>query len=373
VRTYSKAGLVVAAMLLLAGPPAFGGAGVIRTDVVPLSGDVTYSRAAGGSDPALVTYVGYTVTIANDSINTVNNIRFTATTRITDPAETATFDSADGASCVTTANPATAPNPGLNDGTSIECTIGQLKAGGSFPTFALFFKAPAKVDGNGAGDAVGSDKVSISGITYYAEGTGGLQSPPDNSTNDWPAPDAPIEVTLGTCNPDRIKSALPKSGGTYFTGGAESCSADPFAVSVSVPQYTTFSTVELDESNVSSNVACTSLGNFVQCYAAAVTIPNVVFSSDSGNYLTVLLRVLGSNIKPGTKIKNVLIQYRDDHGDLWNVGDCASPTTPRADNIPCVAERKYYKNKSVSGWTPQLDGAFDFRLLNLKNGSFNLF
>src|SRR5215471_8551842 len=56
------------------------------------------------------------------------------TSVVTDTNEKATFFSADGASCVTT-------NAAL---TAIECTIGQLKAGESFPTFFVFFKAPAK-------------------------------------------------------------------------------------------------------------------------------------------------------------------------------------------------------------------------------------
>lgn len=372
---HAKLGLVLGAALLLAAPSAFAGAGVIKTDVQSLSGDVTYSRVASGSNPALDTYIGYSVAISNEGGNTINNIRFTATTRVTDTAEKATFYSAEGALCAAVRNPLTAMNPGINDGTSIECAIGQLTAGKAFPKFAIFFKAPVKVGDNGLGDNSGSDKVTISGITYYAEGTGGPNSVPDNSTNEWP--ELPIEVTLGTCNPDRVKSALPKSGGTFFTGGAESCASDPFAVSVKVPQYTTYSTVELDESDVSSNINCSSLGNFFKCFSAKVDIPNVVFAETSGKYLTIVLRTLASNIKPGAKISSVLIQYDDGISpNRFLVPQCSGPTTPLTGTDagkPCIAKAVYYKNKSVPGWTPELDGAFEWTLINLRNGSFDLF
>jgi hypothetical protein len=345
---------------------AFAGAGIITTLVEPLSANVTYSTEATVSPtrPALITYVGYRVTVASDptNTNTINNVRFTATTTVTDPAEKATFSSADGASCLTTGA----------DLTSIECTIGQLRAGETFPTFAIFFKTPVKIT-NGVADGDGEDKVKISGISYYAEGTGGLNSPPDNSTNDWPVPPAEIAVVLGTCNPDLVKSAFPKSGGFFFTGGnGPSCATDPFSVSVTVPQAPTYSTVTLDEDDVSANINCASLGNFFKCFGSAVTIPNVVFTASSGSYLTIGLRVEASNIKPGTKIGNVLIQY-DDGSNIHNVGACASPTTPRSDGIPCIAKAVYYKNKSVLGWTPELDGAFAWTLLNLRNGLFNVF
>jgi hypothetical protein len=374
---------------------AFGGAEVITTVVTPLSSDVTYSTDATVSPPrpALVSSVGYTVSIANAGRNTINHVRFTGTTSVTDPDEKATFISADGASCTASA-----------DLTSIECEIGKLRSGESFPTFAVFFKAPVKVTNNGVADRVGKDRVTFSGITYYAEGEHGPKSKPQNSTTLWSA----AAVTLLTSNPTFFKSAMPKSGGSFFTGdGAITTSTDPFAVAVTVPQAPTYSTVELRESDVSENRNCTSPspnhnhnnhnnhnnhsnhspshnqspGRFFNCYRAAITIPNVVFGSTSGNYLTIVLGVHQSNIKPGAKIGDVLIQYRDNADthtynadtNTYNVGLCASPTTPRADGIPCIAKAVHYKNKWVPGWTLELNGSFEFTLLNLKNGSFAMF
>lgn len=86
-----------------------------------------------------------------------------------------------------------------------------------------------------------------------------------------------------------------------------------------------------------------------------------------------MLRVDKSNIRPGSKIERVLIQYEDEGANRHNVGLCASPITPRADGIPCISARKHYKNRQVTGWTPDLDGDFEWALISLRNGRFELF
>jgi hypothetical protein len=386
VRTFGQTqhNTVVALVFLgasLAAPQSFAGAGMMQTVVTPLSGTVTYSLEANGSTSAMPTYVGYEVQISNSGGNTINNIVFTATAAVTDSAEKATFSSADGITCATTVNPSTAPNPGVNDGTSIQCPIGQLKANASYPTFAIFFKAPVKVT-NGIADGDNSDEVTISGVTYFAEGTGGVpNSIPDNSTDNWP--DSPIAVTLGTCNPTNIKSALPKTGGSFFTSSG-ACAADPFSVGVNAPSPPTYTTVELLESDITSELACSSNDNFYTCFKAQVTIPQVVYSANSGKYLTVTLRILASDIKPGTKIGSVLIQYVDDTNPLnpviYNITQptrscptVGGQSVPTFDGIPCLAKSVYYKNKSVPGWTPEIDGAYEWQLLNDKNGGYKAF
>lgn len=380
-RAVSRSLLCVAA--LGSASSAFAGAGIVTTTVTSQSLNITYSTPATTSPAraAMPTYVGYLVVIgsASTNTNTINNVRFTATASVTDLAEKATFWRADGATCNTTVNPPGAASPGINDGTSIECSIGQLRAGETFPTFAVFFKAPEKVDLNGQADTPGTDLVSLSGITYYAEGTGGPNSVPINSTASWPAP-APVK--LGTCNPSEVKSGLPKSGGTFFTGGAAgACPADPFAVSVSAPTPPIFSTVELFESDITAQATCTSKGNFVNCFQAQVTIPEVVYTDTSGPFLTIKLRILAGNIQPGTKIGNVLVEYVDDALNTYPLTSPAVRSCPKVgtkqfptfDGIPCVAKVTYYKNKSVQGWTPELDGAFEWELLNDRNGGYRVF
>ena len=327
--------------------PAFAGAGLLTTVVTPLSANVTY----GDNANALVTYIGYTVTIASDpaNTNTINNIQFTATASATDAAEKPTYFSADGATCTVTSA----------DQTSISCAIGQLRAGEAYPTFAVFFTAPAKIT-NGVADGAGQDAVAFSGITYYAEGTGGLQSPPQNSTASWVASNV---VTLGTTNPTLVRSVVPKNSNLLiFTGnGAVTTSANPFATSVNVPPAATYTTADIALSSI-ADPNCT---NFTSCYLSQITIPGT-FSP----YLTIVLRMDAANIKKGTHIESVVIYYNS-----VPVGDCASPTTPfsgAAAGTPCIAKRIYYKNKGVPGWTADLDGDFEWQILNLKNGGYKV-
>lgn len=335
---------------------AQAGAGVLTTVVTPLSPAVTYSSLATTSParPALNTYIGYAVSIANGGGNTINNISFTGSARATDLDEQVVFSSAEGVSCTTTAG-----------GTSINCTIGQLKAGTAFPTFAVFFKAPVKDAGSPLPDGdpalCGStDCVAFSGITYYAETTGGATSPVDNSVAEWTTG----AVTLGTFNPTLVKSAVQKSGGSLFTGsGGVTSGADPFATSVIVPASTSFTTAEILETPDAIN--CTN--NFTACFRSDITIPGT-FSP----YLTIVLRQDASTILKGTKIDSVLIQYTGPGGTVI-VGDCASPTTPLSNGVPCIAKRTYYKSSRTPGWTPDLDGDFEWTLINLKNGSYKVF
>ena len=332
---------------LLGTTAAFAGAGLVTTVVTPLSTNVTYSDSSN----ALVTYIGYTVAVANDptNTNTINNVRFTATATATDGAEKPTYFAADGATCTTTSA----------DQTSISCAIGQLRAGQAFPTFAVFFKAPAKIT-NGIADGAGQDTVAFSGLTYYAEGTGGVQSPPQNSTVSWTASN---DVTLGTTNPTLVRSVVPKNSSLLiFTGnGAVTTGANPFATSVNVPAAPTYTTADI----ALSPIVDPNCSNFVACYLSQITIPGTFTP-----YLTIVLRMDAANIKKGTRIESVVIYYEG-----VPVGDCASPTTPfggTAAGTPCVAKRTYYKNKGVPGWTADLDGDFEWQILNLKNGGYKV-
>ena len=349
------------AALFGAATSAFAGAGSITTTVTPLQTNVTYSTSAQ------MIYVGYRVAIGNTDGNTINHIRFTASASVTDPAELATFDSAEGATCVTT-NAAK---------TAIECWIGQLPAGVSYPTFAVFFKAPAKIL-IGVADT-GLDYVNLSGDMVYAEGPNG-GNPAPNSVVPWATPLLPVQVLLGTASNTDVRSGVPKAGGTFSTGIAGvSSGGDRFTTSVTVPGAAVFSTAEIIESEFA---ICT---NFNKCWQSDITIEGNVTNSYSP-YLTIVLRQDALNIKPGTKIASVLVRYYYQHpSDVQplppnepvlrssNVGDCADETTPLGPNedgllLPCIAKRVYYKNKSTLDWTPALDGDFEWRIISKKNG-----
>lgn len=353
--SFASAALLSCATLV-APVTALAGAGTLTTTVTPLSPAVTYSALATASParPALDTYIGYSVSVANTGGNTINNISFTGSTLVTDADEKAVFSSAEGATCTASAA-----------GNTINCTIGQLKAGVAFPTFAVFFKSPVKDAASPLPDGIAAncaatDCVGFGGIIYYAETTGGANSVPVNSTLPW----STGTVTLGTFNPTLVKSAVQKSGGNLFTGsGGITSGADPFATSVIVPASTSFTTAEILETPDAIN--CTN--NFTACFRSDITIPGT-FSP----YLTIVLRQDASTILKGAKIESVLVQYTGPGGTVF-VGDCASPTTPRTDGVPCIARRTYYKNSRVPGWTADLDGDFEWTLINLKNGSYKVF
>ena len=242
----------------------------------------------------------------------------------------------------------------------------QLRAGQSADSFAVFFNAPIKdslsplPDGDSS-NCTSTDCVLFSGITYYAEGTGGLaNSTPINSTVAWSAG----PVTLGTSSTSLVRSALEKKGGTLFTGsGGVTTGTDLFTTSVVVPASVSYTSVQLQETPVSTN--CTN--NFSACFRSDITIPGT-FSP----YLSITLRQDASTILKGTKIESVLIQYTG-HGGTVFVGDCASPTTPRLDGVPCIAKRVAYRNSRTPGWTLELDGDFEWTILNIQNGSYAVF
>lgn len=340
--------------------PAWAGAGIMNTTVKRLAENVTYSS----TDSGFVAYIGYEVSVSSapSNTNTINNVVFTGTLSATDPAEKPTFavaywKGAEGA-------PPCTPS---SDGASISCSIGTLRAGVSYPTFALFFKVPAKVEQvppvPPVADAPGTDFLKFSGITYFSE-SGTSQPPVMNSAPTW----GPVNVALGTSFPEAIRSSVPKSGGKFFTGTGISTGIDPFATTVTVPTAAFYTgDASIVELPFGLDAGCV---NFDPCFATAIDVPG------SFEHLTIMLRQDKSTIRPGTKIESVLIWYdgSDAAGDSYHGyldAPCLSPGTPLPDR-PCIDRRKYYKNKAVSGWTPELDGDFEWTIITNKNGGYKV-
>lgn len=339
---------LAAAFLLAQASIAWAGAGLVTTVATPLQANVTYSTAAAGSTPALSTYLGYLVTVGNDptNTNTINNMRFTASTAVTDGAEAATFASSEGLACTAGAG-----------GTAIECAIGTLRAGQSV-TFAVFFRSPVKVT-NGVADADGQDAVSFSGITYYAEGTGGLgNSVPQNSTVAFAA--APVQ--LGTNSPSLVRSAVQKAGGQLFTGGAVATAADPWTTSVMVPATATFTTAELAEAISPVPLA----PNLLNQSTTELTIPG------SFAQLVITLRRDASTIVKGAKIGSAVLYYAKLVSDVpFAVPACTDTSfgvLPKP-GIPCIAQRTEYTKKTAP--TPEWEGDWEFVVYALDNGRYS--
>lgn len=286
------------------------------------------------------TFVGYSVKITNNKPNPITGVRLIGTTNVT----AAEFVSSSGATCTTT----TSTN-------SIECVIGSLAPGdASSALFSVTFKAPSS----------GAAVIFTWSSVFDESGAGGS----DGVAGVTPA-------GLSAPLPDLVVSHVPAAAGdlSFFTGGNGGIpnSADQSATKVTVPNVASARTAKISEAPFS--VGCT---NFITCYESTITIEGI-FSP----YLTIVLRQDKSNIKKGTRIESVLIDYVDVDPDTLvetvysNIGDCASETTPpaNASDGPCIAKRVSYKNKRVPGWTTELDGDFEWTILHLKNGRYPVY
>lgn len=333
-------------------PLAQAGAGDVITTVTPLQSNVTYSAAASGPAPELTTYVGYTVKVGNapTNSNTINKFRFTGTTVVTDGAEKAVFSSSDGLGCTAS-----------GDGTSIECAIGQLHAGQSV-SFAVFFKTPQKVV-NGVADGAHTDFVNFSGVTLYAEGTGGVpNSVPDNSTKPWTA--TPVE--LGTNHPTFVKSAVQKSGGTLFTGaGAAATALDSWTTTVVIPATTTFTTAQIEETTDVPLAA-----NLLDRSITTLSIPG------SFQKLVITLRRDASTLLKGAKIASARVYYDSPTTPApgvvypYEVLPCSDTThgvLPKP-GIPCINRRTEFTKKTAPA--PDWEGDWEFEIFALDNGRY---
>lgn len=340
---------------------AFAGAGEVTTVVTPLSTNVSYTELA--TNPIFIVYA---VNVKNEVGNTINNIVFTGATAPA-PASSgalATFDSATGATCTTT-------NSGK---TAISCSIGQLKAGGR-TSFYVTFVAPTA--------AAGSTATLFGGITYYAEGTGGLEnSVPQNSTRTWTAEN----VSLGTTSPNNIKSGVPQVNKTlkFFTAPnlVDAALTDQITTTVSVAGTAPItSTLTIQEAALpTDNTSCIAQGNFYRCYESELTIEDTstqppapfIYPSGSGKYLGITLRIDRAAIKPGFKPSNVRVYY---DGQLVNACQVTSPSgapiTYAA--LPCYTGVTYYKNwNRNSPWPQGWEGSVDVFGVNDRNGRWGI-
>jgi hypothetical protein len=271
------------ALALTAVSSAWAGAGVVSGSITPLGGsNVTYSIAS----PVMDTFVGYTVALSNTGGNTVNGISFTVTASATDAAEAVVL--VNESFYLPAACAKTAPNV-------FSCTVGQLGAGASFPSFQVFYKSPVKVL-NGSADTDGTDFVNLTMHVEYAEGSNGANpnNPPDNSIRDFDAP----PVLLGTFNADHIKSGVPKTGASLYTGtGGIPTGSNKSTMLANVPPLTaSFTTAELQITRVTDDAntgdaACIAQGNFRECPTYGVTIPGTFA------FLTTTYRIDASSLK----------------------------------------------------------------------------
>jgi len=352
---HSKVTLVFLVAALVAAPVAYGQQRQINTDITSWGDAVTYSTATE-------TYVvGYKVTVSNTGNNTVNNVRLEGETSVTSvlgsPDLVAQYKGTDGITC----------SPVLNSPTKFTCQLGTAPAGFS-KTFSIFFYSPVY----SPSDPSETRKVNFKTTTIYAEGT-------NDNPNNPPANDTRIDtlatVTLGTASPEVVKSALTPDGGTFFTAPV-----DQFQSKVIVPPQQKSSSVKLEEAAAADLTTCNSQKNFNTCYRSLIEVPDVVFTPGSGSFLTFVLRVDTVNIRKGSKIGRVVIRYSapgiPELGipavNLTNLQFCAKDANnnaiPNSNYEPCVAKANDFTRKGSLGFF-----GYEWLILNLKNGSFELF
>ena len=337
---------------------ALAGAGSLNATMTPLGTNVTYSIAS----PVMDTYVGYAITFGNTGGNTINNISFTVTARATDAAESVVLFNE--SQYLPSACAKTAPSV-------FTCNVGQLKAGEAFPSFQVFYKAPVKVT-NGTFDTDHTDFVDLHMHVLYAEQLGGPTSPPQNSIGDFDtAPGGSVE--LGTSNPDRVKSGVPKSGASLYTGdGGIPNSGNKSTMLAKVPTLSgtqTSTTADLQITRVTdADAECAAPGHFTECPTYSVTIPGTFA------FLTTTYRIDASSLKmtPGKILNSVVIKYSDPVASIPEtiVGACPALNTPRGDGIPCINKQQCYKNNAQPA---TIAGDCEWELINTKNGFTKFF
>ena len=362
----SLAGFAAATLALSVASQAMAQQRLVDTVVTALSDRITYSREATTSPPrpALITYVPYLVEITNKGTNTLNNVRFEGASSVADLQESAPFSSSQGAVCVERSAP-----------TQISCTVGQLRAGRT-ASFVVFFKSPIQDFSNIEPEGF-VDKVSFSGTTWFAEGTTDSSTSPENSSSTSNI----ASIPLGTTSAVRIKTAVQKGGGAFFTGTSGAPDpVDTFATRLSIPALPTgnYAIAEITEKKPTDGDPDYKCPDSVSCLDIVnVSVRNkdeggtpLTFSASPGTdplsqYLVITLRRDKSQFTGN--IGRVVVYY-----DGVSIMPCAN----NADPIPvgqarCVYDRRVLKkNDPEVRANPDLEGDAQITILAKENGFY---
>ncbi|MGA0612025.1 hypothetical protein [Caldimonas sp. KR1-144] len=328
------------AMGLCGALPALAASPTVDISVVPVPATVSYSRPS--ATPPLVTRAAYEVRIVNQSTNTINDVRFLATSQVIGATASAPFAEAIGASCQATDAAKL----------SVSCSLGQLRGGGgadATTSFVLVFNAPP------AGSS-----ISLAWTAAYGEGLGDSTGASHVDTQTGSA-----ATLLGTPTATDVRSYIPTAGAKIFTGlNGIATPGDPWTTTVVVPAFAKAEVVEDLDAN-----SCAP--DLLICVRSTLTIPG------SFNYLLVTLRRDVSTLKPGAKIANAVLRYQPGsviNGEFVPSGtpvdivacDLLPGRVPNATTRRCVDYRLEYTKKN----SPSADylGDWEFGLKALENG-----
>jgi hypothetical protein len=384
--TVIKAAVAAATLFGPAAPAVAGTSNAFTINPVNAVSDrVTYSKPKpeAGKGSELTTYVGFIVgdpstgiLLTNASGNTINDLTLVLSIRATNPAETFVFHEPDlylPAGCTWSTN--------AENEKTVTCKVRQVKAGETVYGFTAFVVAPQKACEVASSCADGKISTSISLV--YAEGQRGPNAVWENSTQELKQDNL---VSLGTDNPVNIKSAVPKSGATVFTGN----SAVPTPLSQfgqllkvpALPANAPFTVAEIAVTFVSADAsdgaACLNGGRFKACPTFTTTIGakdpttgafvETKFAPETPVQMT--YRIDASTLKmPAAKLLNsVMLTYFGSSGAEENVGICPVTGQPRTDGVPCLLKPGFCYKKNETGGDPNLEGDCEWTTISTGNG-----
>lgn len=365
---------VTAALLALAGPARAADPNVSIT-VTPIPAVVNLRVLTSSTQAA------YRVDIVNNSTNVLNDVRFTASTRVDPAAVPAGTRYVEDSSA----------NCGLAPGsqTQLTCSFGQLRSGSASPadksrSFIVVFEAPS------AGERLHLDWLA----TYKEGGT-------DNNGNSSPTNDSQSGsafatlVTSAASDDKQLRSYVAAAtGGLLFTRTGVPSDSDPWTTTVQIPSgvlSTEARIVEDSDPNSCSPVVPT-------CVRSALSVPGLYTDATPLNadvrFLVTTLRRDASTIPTGAQIAKSPVFYEPGALDANGVfqptypGNAAfpvqlrlcsamggAPSVPAPGTPPALAAQQSHCIKSFQEYSknpakapPGLAGDWEWVIWGVENG-----
>lgn len=337
-RLKARSAAIALSLLVCAAPTMAGVTGTIAVTPTPIAVESAPGvfNATYSAGPALFN-VNYVVDVKNVRKNTANDVVFTATLEVSDPAEAAQLISAPLGCNISMA-------AGSNV-ISITCPLGQMKAGSPTITLPFQFRTPFQV-----GDA--GDKLIFKTVTFYSEGATDVPTQFPNSKTVANAPD----VVLGTAISSNVRSALLKqeTAQSFATAPNGTSTEDQIKTTVTVPSVATVTkTIDIQESALSkTDKNCV---NFSRCYSSAIFMPD--YTTELGKFIDINLNV--GALKNNTNPTLVKVVYDDELLSVCQPDGSGGYSNP----LPCL------------DGTPTLpgDGTVLIKIKNNKNGIIRVF
>lgn len=332
-RARSLGGWLALVACAMAMPAWAGRLAKVEVTVTPAPAQVTFSQAG------LASRAAYQVSILNRGLNPIKDVSFKATSLVQGASASAPYFEATGQACAKTAAP----------GLAIQCAVGVVAAG-TTKSFVVVFDAPAS-----------GSSIKLSWLANFTEVPDGY-----NNASTLTALSGAALTTLSAPDPNAVRSYVPSSGGTLFTGltGIPTTS-DKWTTTVTVPSAAIAQVVEDTDPN-----SCSP--DYKVCVRSTLTIPGTFA------HLTIKLRRDASTLNPCADIRNAVLRYEPGAFDANGVFVAGGPPVdipkcaalpggmPNASHPRCVDSRIAYTKKNAPN--ASLVGDWEFVLKALENG-----